>query len=151
MTSPVETRAIALYEGESLGHGFGYCKWTDFHQLDWLPAHGETLDVQMWFFWMGTEKMTSIPVTVNALPYCDAEADPGEGGPAPLEVHFYGSADDPDGGALSLSWDLGDGTTVGGELEPVHTYEIPDTYDVQFTVTDALGGKCYSEFSIWVQ
>lgn len=52
------------------------------------------------------------------------------------------SASDPDGDALSYTWDFGDGTTGSGAALPVsHTYADNGVYTVQLTAADGKGGK----------
>lgn len=53
-----------------------------------------------------------------------------------LSASFNGSSSsDPDGHALSYSWDFGDGASGSG-ANPSHTYALPGTYSVQLTVND---------------
>lgn len=51
-------------------------------------------------------------------------ADPG----TPLQI--AGTGTDPDGGAVELTWDLGDGTTVAGTGSVEHRYTEPGTYRI---------------------
>jgi PKD repeat protein len=53
-------------------------------------------------------------------------------------VAFSGSGKDPEGGALTLAWDFGDGTGGSG-TSPSHAYSVPGPYLVTLTVTDPLG------------
>ncbi len=53
-------------------------------------------------------------------------------------VTFQGSASGG-AGALSYSWNFGDGTTANGSLTPTHLYQHVGTYTGTLTVTDALG------------
>ena len=77
----------------------------------------------------------------NQPPTALATASP-TGGPAPLLVSFDGSGStDPDGDALTYSWDLdgngtfGDATTVA----PTFTYATPGIYEAVLQVTDSRG------------
>ena len=79
----------------------------------------------------------------NQPPTAVATANPTVG-PAPLQVRFDGSGStDPDGDALTYSWDLdgngtfGDATTVA----PTFTYATPGTYRAVVRVTDSGGAS----------
>jgi hypothetical protein len=50
-------------------------------------------------------------------------------------VTFTAQASDPDGDALTLAWDLGDGAHATG-LRVVHVYAQPGVYHVALTATD---------------
>ena len=70
-------------------------------------------------------------------PFAEAHADV-TNGPAPLMVQFSARGSfDPDKGALSYSWDFGDGTTATG-LDQTHEY-IEGFYVAVLTVTDSQG------------
>jgi cytochrome c len=77
-------------------------------------------------------------ISSNARPTASAAADPIEGG-VPLEVAFTGEASDPEGGALTYSWDFGDGSPDATTQNATHTYSEPGTYTATFTVTDPGG------------
>jgi glucose/arabinose dehydrogenase len=82
----------------------------------------------------------------NNPPNAVATANP-TGGPAPLTVQFNGSgSSDPDGDALSYSWDLnGDGTYGDSTAaNPSFTYTTAGTYAVTLRVTDARGASSVS-------
>ncbi|MCX2741157.1 PQQ-dependent sugar dehydrogenase [Pontibacter anaerobius] len=77
----------------------------------------------------------------NMPPKAVAEADKLYG-QSPLTVNFKGSeSSDPDGGALSYSWDFGDGSAKVTEANPSHTFTATgvETFEVVLTVTDAGG------------
>jgi PKD repeat protein len=64
-------------------------------------------------------------------------------GPSPLSVSFSGAGStDPEGGALTYSWNFGDGATATG-ISPSHTFVAaggaPARFDVTLTVTDPAG------------
>jgi glucose/arabinose dehydrogenase len=66
-------------------------------------------------------------------------------GPGPLTVQFSAADSyDPDGSALSFSWDFGDGQTAVGE-EVSHRFEAsgsaPTSYTVTMTATDPAGAS----------
>jgi hypothetical protein len=68
-------------------------------------------------------------------------------GPAPLTAQFNGSgSSDPDGDALSYSWDLnGDGTYGDSTAaNPSFTYTTAGTYAATLRVTDARGASSVS-------
>ena len=82
----------------------------------------------------------------NQPPTAVASANPTVG-QAPLTVSFNGSGStDPDGDALTYSWDFngdgtfGDATTVA----PAHTYTTPGTYNAVLRVTDSRGSSALS-------
>lgn len=56
-------------------------------------------------------------------------------GMAGTAVNFAGAASDPQGEALTYSWNFGDNTTGTG-VSPSHTYTAPGTYTISLTVTD---------------
>jgi PKD repeat protein len=59
-------------------------------------------------------------------------------GAAPLAVTFTNRSSDPDGDALTFSWDFGDGTQ-STERDPVHTYARGGRFVATLTATDARG------------
>jgi glucose/arabinose dehydrogenase len=82
----------------------------------------------------------------NNPPVAVATANP-TSGPAPLTVQFTGSgSSDPDGDALSYSWDLnGDGTYGDSTAaNPSFTYATAGTFTVRLRVTDARGASSTS-------
>jgi uncharacterized repeat protein (TIGR01451 family) len=79
-----------------------------------------------------------IAYNANQPPVASAIASP-TSGPAPLTVNFDGSgSSDPEGGALTYSWDLnGDGTYGDSTaVKPTFTYTQPGTYNARLRVTD---------------
>jgi bacillopeptidase F len=54
-------------------------------------------------------------------------------------VFFEGSATDPDGDAVTVVWDLGDGTTSTQLTPGDHAYDSAGAYAVSFTATDEHG------------
>ncbi|MDT0344817.1 ThuA domain-containing protein [Streptomyces litchfieldiae] len=78
-------------------------------------------------------------VTDNQRPQVGVTADP-VSGTAPLEVAFAAEASDPDGDAVELAWDFGDGETATGPTA-THTYTRPGDYTARVTATDARGAR----------
>jgi PKD repeat protein len=85
----------------------------------------------------------------NSPPVAIASASPSQGAP-PLAVQFTGSESfDPDGGALTYSWDFGDGAT--SDLpDPGHTYTEPGTFTATLTVRDAFNASASTTVEILV-
>lgn len=54
-------------------------------------------------------------------------------------VSFTGTATDPDGDAVTVLWNFGDGTTSALLNPGSHTYPMPGTYTVRLVATDARG------------
>jgi hypothetical protein len=54
-------------------------------------------------------------------------------------VNFEGSANDPDGDAMTYLWNFGDGITSAALVPGNHTYSDSGVYTVTFTVTDSKG------------
>ncbi|MBL0056037.1 MAG: PQQ-dependent sugar dehydrogenase [Chitinophagaceae bacterium] len=64
-------------------------------------------------------------------------------GPAPLAVNFTGNTSyDPEAGAITYSWDFGDGTALSTSANPTHTFTTanssPKKFVVKLTVKDNL-------------
>jgi len=62
-------------------------------------------------------------------------------GPSPLTVQFTGSGStDPEGRALTYSWNFGDGSALSTQANPSHTFNaspgVPTKYTVSLTVRD---------------
>ncbi|MEW9533242.1 carbohydrate-binding protein [Microbispora sp. NPDC049125] len=74
----------------------------------------------------------------NRNPIAKAAADK-TSGPAPLTVNFSSAgSSDPEGGALTYSWNFGDGTT-STSANPSKTYSANGSYTVTLTVRDPQG------------
>jgi uncharacterized membrane protein len=54
-------------------------------------------------------------------------------------VAFSGSASDPDGDPLTITWHFGDGSLAAGTLTPSHAYADNGSYLVTLVVTDSAG------------
>lgn len=65
---------------------------------------------------------------------------------APLAFNA-GASSDPDGDALTFTWDFGDGTTAEG-ANPSHTFESSGIYTVILTATDARGAAVSREIQV---
>lgn len=77
--------------------------------------------------------------TTNRPPTAIAAAQP-VFGPAPLLVRFDASASsDPDGDALTYTWDFGDGTAPATGSKPSHTYQSEGVYTATLQVEDSEG------------
>jgi PKD repeat protein len=65
-----------------------------------------------------------------------------------LTVNFSSAGShDPDGTAVSFSWDFGDGA-VSSEPNPAHDYTEPGTFIAVLTVTDAQGQTATAQLDI---
>ena len=73
------------------------------------------------------------PVAVAGGPYS------GEAGTTLIQFDGSGSSD-PDGDALSFTWDFGDGNTGAGMMA-THTYSLAGNYTVELVVDDSNGGS----------
>jgi pectate lyase len=78
--------------------------------------------------------MISLPACADSPPVANAGPDQTVGVGQPAVLDGSGSSD-PDGDALSYSWDFGDGTTGTGAVVS-HSYAAPDTYTATLTVSD---------------
>lgn len=91
---------------------------------------------------IGTEQPSSGPPPsqpTNRNPSALIRAVP-ESGSAPLEVNFSSLSSDPDGDALSCSWNFGD-LQIASQCSVNHTYENPGEYIATLTVADLHGGR----------
>jgi len=92
--------------------------------------------------------------TTNQPPSAQASATPFFG-PTPLSVAFSsaGSAD-PEGLALSFSWNFGDGSPLSSAPSPIHTFfapvGFPLAYTVTLTVTDSSGQSASDQLEVAV-
>lgn len=86
-------------------------------------------------------------VVGNAAPVGDIQASVLTGN-IPLVVNFDASGStDPNGDALSYSWDFGDGETAIG-IAPSHTFNEAGTFLVTLTVNDGNGGSSVQNVTI---
>jgi glucose/arabinose dehydrogenase len=73
-------------------------------------------------------------------------------GPAPLSVTFNASGSaDPNGDALSYSWNFGDGSPAGAGVTVSHTYQKKGPYTAVLTVSDGRGGVATASRRIQVK
>jgi hypothetical protein len=101
-------------------------------RFDWIGECVEQTDI---YYPARLLVRTLNQITGNLKPpQAFAEADVVSGG-NPLEVHFTGTAEDPDGTIEHYWWDFGDGNTGTGE-NSTHLYECPGEYEVTFGVVD---------------
>lgn len=85
----------------------------------------------------------------NQFPTAHFTATP-QSGRAPLAVTLDASASsDPDGDALTFSWNFGDGNQGTGS-QCVHTYQSAGSYSITLTVNDGHGGTDQSSLLIAV-
>jgi len=89
------------------------------------------------------DRFTMFKGSSNGRPSASFTADPGSGF-LPLDVTFDASSSiDPDGDAMSYSWDFGDGS-FGGGLVANHVYNNRGAYIATLTVND---GELWSSMS----
>lgn len=101
----------------------------------------------------GTEEVTATQ-TVSAVPNQapSATASSETERPRRGEAAAFDGSDsvDPDGDALTYTWDMGDGTTVTGEGIS-HSYQRSGRYDVTLRVEDGFGGIDSDSFEVIVR
>jgi len=73
------------------------------------------------------------PTATITAPAADVTIQSGQ------SVSFAGTASDPDGDAVTVLWNFGDGTTSALLNPGSHTYAMPGTYTVRLVATDARG------------
>ncbi|MEO8055789.1 MAG: PKD domain-containing protein, partial [Acidobacteriota bacterium] len=70
---------------------------------------------------------------------------------AGVPVTFSGSATDPEGDAVSLAWDFGDGRSAAGATPAAHPFAAPGTYRVTLTAADTNGGSGVASITITIK
>ncbi len=97
---------------------------------------------------LGATGKDEVVITVGNEPPVAVIGISAKSGSVPLMVTFDGSRSfDPDGTALTCSWDFGDGTT-GASKTTSHTYEEEGTYDISLVVTDMHGASGRAEETV---
>lgn len=85
----------------------------------------------------------------NKTPIARAHASK-QWGAMPLQVQFSSDGtSDPDGDALTFTWDFGDGSPGGSGLNAMHVYDAPGAYVASLTVSDAGGKEATAHVPIW--
>lgn len=92
----------------------------------------------------------SVPAASGQAPVAIAAATP-ISGTAPLTVNFSSAGSyDPDGSAISFSWNFGDGSALSTAANPSHLYSAAGNYIATLTVTDASGAASLAQLLITV-
>ena len=100
------------------------------------------LDGSLVYVDIGTQSVKKITYGGNQPPVVKMSSNKLYG-PAPLAVNFTGSNSyDPEAGAITYSWDFGDGTALSTAANPSHTFTTgnssPKKFVVKLTVKDNL-------------
>jgi glucose/arabinose dehydrogenase len=100
------------------------------------------LDGSLFYVDLGTASVKRITYGGNQSPVVIMSSNK-KFGPAPLAVNFTGSSSyDPENGAITYSWNFGDGTAVSTAANPSHTFTTsnssPKKFVVKLTVKDNL-------------
>ncbi|MBK9176659.1 MAG: PQQ-dependent sugar dehydrogenase [Flavobacteriales bacterium] len=99
----------------------------------------------VWYVRYNTNELRRICYTLAVnLPPVAVAAQSVQYGTGPLMVQFNGSgSSDPENGAITHSWNFGDGSPASTEVNPSHTFDaepgVPTTYNGTLTVTDNQG------------
>lgn len=88
------------------------------------------------------------PDPENRPPTATPSVDP-TSGPAPLDVHFTATGQDPDGDPLGYHWAFGTGAGDDGQHVSFR-YDTPGTYTATLTVSDGRGGTAVHHVPITV-
>ena len=101
--------------------------------VSWADDTGSALDL---FF--SAPQVSSVS-NRPPVPVIQAPA-PGISVEAGVPVSFVGSATDPDGDAVTLTWDFGDGKGATGPSPAAHAFAVPGAVHVTLTARDPNGG-----------
>jgi glucose/arabinose dehydrogenase len=121
---------------------------------DFITNAGGPTDIQvgpdgnLWYTAINVGELRKlIYSTGNQPPVAQVSAAPTQGS-APLTVNFSGAnSSDPDGDALTYSWNFGDGTTGSGATVS-HSYTTNGSYTATLTVTDTASNSSTASASI---
>jgi PKD repeat protein len=97
----------------------------------------------------GTATDTVVVTVGNRAPTVQLTATP-TSGKAPLTVSFTATGSDPDGDALTYTYDFGDGSKPATGRTPSHKYSKAGTYTAKVTVTDTSGATGSAQVQITV-
>ncbi|WNJ16722.1 DUF2341 domain-containing protein [Pontibacter sp. G13] len=119
----------------------------------YLESHPISGDIYYIAYSTKVRRFTYSP-TGNQKPVAVAAADTIYAPSASLTVNFDGtSSSDPEGAALTYSWNFGDGNSDTGPT-PSHTFNaagaIPETFTVTLTVTDTGGLAAITTLDIYL-
>lgn len=99
----------------------------------------------VWYIKYNTNELRRICYTLAVnLPPVAVATQSTQYGPGPLNVNFNGSgSSDPENGAITYSWNFGDGSPASTAMNPAHVFTapsgVPTSYTVTLTVTDNQG------------
>src|SRR6202022_858416 len=97
------------------------------------------LDQNLYYVAFATGELRRLRYTINGPPTAVAAVSPNNGlTPLTVALSSAGSSD-PQGAALSFSWNFGDGTALSTSANPSHTYTANGTYTATLTATSANG------------
>lgn len=119
-------------------HDFG----SSIGAINWL---GQGPDGCLWYIkYNGAELRRICNLATVNLPPIAAATQSATFGTTPLNVLFNGSgSSDPENGALTYSWNFGDGSPLSTSVNPSHLFTapagVPTSYTVTLTVTDNIG------------
>lgn len=121
--------------------------------VNWI---GQGPDGCLWYIKYNSTEIRRICYTqaVNLPPVVVATQSV-QFGPGPLSVQFTGSgSSDPENGALTYSWNFGDGSPNSSSPDPTHVFTalpgIPTLFTVTLTVTDNQGQSVQRTLSVSV-
>lgn len=89
------------------------------------------------FGWAGSElrRIRYTGVVTNQPPRIVSATATPTSGATPLNVQFQGQASDPEGDAITYSWNFGDGSPADNTPSPSHLYSTAGSYTARLTVT----------------